>query len=321
MSRLVFMGSAEVAVPSLHALHEAGHSLVGVVTQPDRPRGRGGRLAVTPVCEAALPLGLTVLKPEKASDPGFINHVCGLAPELIAVVAYGQILRPALLEVPPLGCVNVHGSLLPALRGAAPVQWAVIHGLRETGVTTMLMDRGMDTGAILLQCREPIEPDDTAGSLASRLAPRGAVLLVETIELLVRGRARPLCQDSEAASYAPPLRREEGTVCWDQPALAVRNRILGCNPAPGAYTRRRRAVLKLWRAESLPAPRGVPPAGPGTVLAAGPELVVAAADGAVRLLEVQPESRSRLPAADYVRGYGVQAGERWSSDLPESAPA
>src|SRR5262245_20323324 len=292
MPSILFMGTAAFAVPSLRGLHETGHPLVGVVTQPDRPSGRGSQVRPGPVKQAALELGLPVLQPEKASDPAFIAEVVARAPAMVVVVAYGQILRPALLDLPPLGCVNVHGSLLPELRGAAPVQWAVIRGYQETGVTTMFMDPGMDTGDILLQAREPVHPDDTAGRLAERLAPVGAALLVETVHRIERGDAVRRPQDHHCATYAPMLKTEDGRVDWSEPAVAIRNRIHGCNPAPGAFTTRAGRLLKLWRAEALPGPA---PGPPGTV-APSPEgdLLVATGDAVLRLLEVQPESRGRL---------------------------
>jgi methionyl-tRNA formyltransferase len=317
VARVVFVGTAAFAVPSLLALHRAGHTLPAIVTQPDRPHGRGGRIEPGPVHRAALALELNVLQPEKASDPGFIDQVRDLRPELIVVVAYGQILRPALLDVPPLGCINVHGSLLPLLRGAAPIQWAVIRGFRETGVTTMFMDPGMDTGDVILQAAEPIAPEDTAGSLAARLAPVGAGLLLETVSLIAQGTPPRSAQDASAATYAPALRREDGEVRWDEPAGAVRNRIHGCNPSPGAFTDRAGSRLKLWRAEALPGTSSAPP---GTVLE-GPELLLAAGEGVVRLLEVQPESRGRVAGDAFRRGYRVLPGERWGVGLGEAAHA
>jgi methionyl-tRNA formyltransferase len=309
MARIVFMGTAPFAVPSLQALRAAGHSLLAVVTQPDRVHGRGSAVRPGPVKVAAGEAGIPVMQPEKASHPEFIESVRGLGAELIVVVAYGQILRPALLEVPPLGCVNVHGSLLPELRGAAPVQWAIMRGCRETGVTTMYMDAGMDTGDMILQEREPIAPEDTAGTLGERLARKGARLLVETVRRIEAGSAPRVPQDNARATYAPLLRKENGAVDWSQPAAAVRNRIHGCNPAPGAFTTRQGQAVKLWRAEVAERTEG---AAPGTVLeGSGAELLVQAGEGAVRLLEVQPESRARMSGAEYRRGYQVRAGERW----------
>jgi methionyl-tRNA formyltransferase len=302
------MGTAAFAVPCLEALIKAGHPIPAVVTQPDRPHGRGLALQPSPVKVAALRHALDVLQPEKARDPEFVTALAALAPELVVVVAYGQILRPALLELPPLGCVNVHGSLLPELRGAAPIQWAVIRGDTETGVTTMLMDAGMDTGDILFCAREPVRPEDTAGSLSERLAPLGAALLVRTVDAIGRGNAPRTPQLHERATYAPMLKREDGAVDWSAPAPAIRGRIHGCNPAPGAFASRSGRPLKLWRAEVVTEPLA---GEPGEVLAldrAGP--VVATGEGAVRLLELQPESRPRVTGAEFIRGYRPAVGER-----------
>jgi methionyl-tRNA formyltransferase len=311
MLDLVFMGTAPFAVPSLRALVRAGHRLRAVVTQPDRPRGRGMQLQPSAVKAAALELGLDLLQPEKASQPEFIEQLQALSPRLIVVAAYGQILRPAVLEIPPLGCVNVHGSLLPELRGAAPIQWAVIRGYRETGVTTIFMDPGMDTGDMILRAREPMRPEETAGELAERLAPVGAEVLLETLRRIEAGTAPREPQEPERATYAPMLKKEDGAVSWDSAAEGIRNRIHGCNPSPGAFTRREGAQVKLWRAEVVPGVAGAPP---GEVLDAE-SLVIAAREGAVRLLEVQPESRGRLDGAAYARGYRVRRGEVWQAGL------
>jgi methionyl-tRNA formyltransferase len=303
------MGTAAFAVPSLEALLKAGHELLAVVTQPDRPQGRGLTLRPTPVKQVALAHDLPVLQPERARDPEFVAGLADLAPELLVVVAYGQILRPVVLDLPRLGCINVHASLLPELRGAAPIQWAVIRGYRETGITTMFMDPGMDSGDILLRAVEPIRADDTAGSLSERLAPLGARLLLDTLEAVGRGEARRLPQDHENATYAPLIGRDDAAVDWAQSAEAVRNRIHGCNPVPGAYASRAGRMLKLWRAEIAAVPtRGEP----GEVLvldSAGP--VVATGDGTIRLLELQPESRPRVTGAEFIRGYRLAAGDRF----------
>jgi methionyl-tRNA formyltransferase len=305
--KVAFMGTAPFAVPCLRAVAAAGHVVLAVVTQPDRPRGRGMKLQPSAVKAAARELSLPVLQPEKASQPEFVERLRALAPETIVVVAYGQILRPAVLDVPALGCINVHGSLLPELRGAAPIQWAVIRGYPETGVTTMFMDPGMDTGDMILKEALPIREDDTAGSLAERLAPVGGGLLVRTLELVQSGAAPREPQDSGRATYAPMLKREDGAVSWGASAVEIRNRIHGCNPAPGAYARRGEESMKLWRAEAL-AP--VPGSAPGTVLDAE-RLVLATGDGALRLLEVQPENRARLDGDAFCRGYRVAPGEVW----------
>lgn len=306
--RIVFMGTAAFAVPCLEALLAAEHEVAAVVTQPDRPHGRGLTWHPSPVKESALRYKLPILQPEKARDPDFVAELAALAPELIAVVAYGQILRAAVLELPPRGCVNVHGSLLPELRGAAPIQWAVIRGYRETGVTTMFMDAGMDTGDMIFRAREPIHPDDTAGTLAARLAPAGARLLVETVAAIAAGAPPRESQDHARATYAPMLKREDAAVAWDLPAEAVRDLIHGCNPAPGAFAGHAGKPLKLWRAELVEsAPQGVP----GEVVALdrdGP--VVAAGRGALRLLEAQPASRPRVTGAEFARGARLEHGER-----------
>jgi methionyl-tRNA formyltransferase len=313
MLNTVFMGTAAFAVPCLHAAHAAGHRVAAVVSQPDRPRGRGMALQPSPVKAAALELGLPVLQPEKASAPEFGHQLRDLEPQAIVVVAYGQILKPSVLDVPPLGCVNVHGSLLPELRGAGPIQWAILRGYAETGVTTMFMDPGMDTGDMILKAAVPIHPEDTAVELAERLAPVGADLLVRTLALLERGEAPREPQDPSRATYAPMLKKGDGAFRWSRPAVDLRNQVHGCNPWPGAYARRADQTVKLWRARVVEAPAGT---APGTVLSAEP-LVLAAGEGALELLEVQPENRARLEGAAYSRGYRVQPGEVWA-DGPDS---
>lgn len=309
MLNVVFMGTAPFAVPCLRALLDAGHQVSAVVSQPDRPRGRGMKLQPSAVKALALERGLPVLQPEKASQPEFIEELRQLAPQVLVVVAYGQILRPAVLEIPPLGCINVHGSLLPELRGAAPIQWSIIRGYAETGVTTMYMDVGMDTGDMIYTAACPILPEDTTLSLAERLAPLGADLLVKTLADLEQGVAPREVQDAARATYAPMLKREDGLIDWTQSAVEIRNRIHGCNPSPGALARRGEEPVKLWRAEIV---TGMDVLAPGTVLDAM-QLVISTGDGALRLLEVQPENRGRVSGAEYARGYRVQSGEIWAS--------
>jgi methionyl-tRNA formyltransferase len=302
---VVFFGSAPFAVPSLQALLDAGHPVHAVVTQPDRPHGRGMRPGPGPVKRAALGAGLPVLQPEKASALEFVESVRALQPDVLAVVAYGQILKPALLDLPRLAAINVHGSLLPALRGAAPIQHAVIQGLPVTGVCTMFMDPGMDTGDVCLCWETAIDPDETAGELSARLAPEGARLLVETLARLQAGGAPRFPQDPGRATYAPPLRREDGRIDWRRSAVEIRNRIHGCNPSPGAFGLWSGAPLKLWRARALPEQAGAPP---GTVVRADP-LVVAAGEGRLELTEVQPASRPRMRGADFARGARMHPGK------------
>jgi methionyl-tRNA formyltransferase len=307
------MGTAPFAVPSFQSLRDAGHEIVTVVTQPDRPGGRGLAPRASAVKTWARDAMLPVLQPEKARDPEFVAALAALSPDVIVVVAYGQILKPAVLEIPPLGCVNVHGSLLPELRGAAPIQWSILNGFAETGVTTMFMDAGMDTGEIILQAREPIRPADTAGELAARLAPLGAALLVESVRRIEAGDAPRTPQDSERATYAPLLSREDGAISWEGDAESIRNRIHGCNPAPGAYcTGPDGRVLKLWRAATIGETPSV--AAAGEVLALDEHgVAVRCGRGAIRLLEVQPESRPRQEAGAYARGYRLAPGARFAA--------
>jgi methionyl-tRNA formyltransferase len=233
--RIVFMGTPDFAVPSLEALLKSDQ-VVGVVTQPDRPKGRGQVLTPSPVKLIAQRESISILQPTKMKDPDFLAALAAWKPELIAVAAFGRILPPAILSLPAKGCINVHGSLLPKYRGAGPIQWAIINGETETGITTMLMDEGMDTGAMLLQEKISISPDDTAGSLSPRLAELGGRLLVETIAKLKAGTLVSHSQDHNQATLAPLLKKEDGAIDWTLPARAIANRIRGLTPWPGAYT-------------------------------------------------------------------------------------
>src|SRR5574341_1139986 len=234
--RIVFMGTPEFAVPSLEALLKSGNPVVGVVTQPDRPKGRGQALPASPIKQVALREGLPLLQPAKMKDPAFLDALRAWQPELIAVTAFGRILPPVILSIPPRGCLNVHGSLLPKYRGAGPIQWAIINGEQETGITTMLMDEGMDTGPMLLRERVPILPEDTAGTLSVKLAEVGGRLLVETIRRLQEGTLSPQLQDHSKATLAPLLHKEDGLITWTAGARGIANRIRGLSPWPGAYT-------------------------------------------------------------------------------------
>src|SRR6059058_3849513 len=229
--RIVFMGTPEFAVPSLQALLEADPEklgrAVGVVTQPDRPKGRGQQLTPPPVKVLAQQAGLPILQPPKMKDPAFLETLKSWAPDLIAVTAFGRILPPVILDLPPKGCVNVHGSLLPKYRGAGPIQWAIINGEDETGITTMLMDAGMDTGAMLLQERVRIDPEDTAGSLSEKLAKVGGPLLIETIRRLKAGTLMPRPQDNSQATMAPLLEKDMGQIDWNSTATELANRVRG----------------------------------------------------------------------------------------------
>ncbi|MEW6457533.1 MAG: methionyl-tRNA formyltransferase [Bacillota bacterium] len=301
---LVFMGTPDFAVPALRALVESEFRVLRVVTQPDRPRGRGNKLAPGPVKAYALKQGLEILQPVNIRDHVFVDLIRELRPDFIVVAAFGRILPGVVLDIPRLGCVNVHASLLPRYRGAAPIHWAVMNGEPETGVTTMLMDEGLDTGDILLQEKTAIGPDDNFGVVHDRLAELGAVLLVRTLDRLTAGELVPRPQNESRATYAPPLRREHEVIDWTRTAEEIKNQVRGLDPWPGAHTMLNGRVLKVWRAE-IAGDRGG--GRPGQVLLADPVhgLVVSTGAGAVRLLEVQPAGRRRVRAEDFLRGYPV----------------
>ena len=314
--RIVFMGTPEFAVPSLQALlaPEFGSvgKVVGVVTQPDRPKGRGGHLTPPPIKLLAEHAGIPIVQPAKMKDPAFLDILAGWAPDLIAVTAFGRILPSVVLNLPPKGCINVHGSRLPKYRGAAPIQWAVINGETETGITTMVMDQGMDTGPILLQEKLAILPTETAGELAARLAPVGGRLLVETIAKLQRGGLTPLPQDDAKATMAPLLKKEDGALDWQHDASAIVNRIRGLTPWPGAYTFYGAERWQIWRAE--PAYTGCTEAAPGSVLEVSKEGIrIAAGNGSVMIRELQPASGKRLIVNQYLAGHDVKVGSRLAS--------
>lgn len=303
--RVLFYGTPEFAVPSLRALVGEGFDVAAVVTRPDKPTGRHrSRATPSAVKTAALAEDLPVLEPERPSAPEFLEAVRALAPEISIVVAYGHILPQALLDVPRRGSVNVHASLLPALRGAAPIQRAILDGLATTGITIMQMDAGMDTGPILHQVATPIAPDETGGELAARLAEIGAEALIEALTLMEETGLEPRPQDHAHASLAPKIRREEERVDWRCPAEVVARTVRAFDPRPGAWTPCRGRELKLF------GPRVVAGEGePGRVLAAGEVLRVACGGGAVELAEVQPAGRGRMAVRAFVNGRGVAAGE------------
>jgi len=304
--RLVFMGTPDFAVASLEALLQSDDSVVGVVTQPDRPKGRGQVLAPSPVKLLAQRAKIPLLQPLKMKDPEFLQTLAGWKPDLIAVTAFGRILPPAILSLPPRGCINVHGSLLPKYRGAGPIQWAIINGERETGITTMLMDEGMDTGAMLLQEAIPIAADDTAGTLSPRLAELGGRLLVETIARVKAGTLVPQPQDSLRATLAPLLKKEDGVINWTLPATALANRVRGLSPWPGAYTAAGGDRWTIWRALALPGPTTRPP---GVVVAVTNEAIhVATGEGVLALLELQPANSRRMAVSQYLAGHTVVVG-------------
>jgi len=306
--KVVYMGTPDFAVPCLDKLVAEGHQIAAVVTQPDRPKGRGQKLTPSPVKECALRHGLPVLQPEKIRQPEFIAELAALAPDVIVVVAFGQFLPQSLLDVPPLGSINVHASLLPKYRGAAPIHWAVINGEQTTGITTMFMDRGMDTGDMILKDEVAIAPDESSGELHDNLKVLGADLLAQTLNLVATGNAPRTKQDNALATYAPLLTRETERIDWYKPAQAVHNLVRGMNPWPGAYCRHQDKLLKIWRTEFRST--GTVAHQPGRVMAvSGESIMVATAAGTIELLEVQPENRRRMAAGEYARGYNLDVGE------------
>ena len=304
--RIVFMGSPALAVPSLEAVRESGE-LVGVVSQPARKKGRGMRTTHCPVAVRAREMGIEPLTPTTIRDQAFRSALGGLAPDLAVVVAYGKILPGDVLSLPRLGCVNVHASLLPELRGAAPIQWAIARGFEATGVTLMQMDEGMDTGPILLQRSLAIGADETAGELGRRLSVMGAEVLREGLPALERGQLAAVPQDDAAATYAPLLTKEDGLIDWETGALEISRRVRAFAPWPGTFTfiRGQRMLITEATAEGDASSRP-----PGTVLAADRDrLTVACGTGTLRITSLQLEGRRRMTAQDFIAGHRLETGE------------
>ena len=306
--RVAFFGTPDFAVPSLRALVGEGFDVVAVVTQPDAPQGRSrSRLVPPPVKLVAEAEDLTLFQPEKPTDGAFLVRLRDTRPDIGVVVAYGHILKPELLELPPRGMVNVHPSLLPALRGPAPVEWAVINGLEETGVTIMQLDAGMDTGPILHQIPDHVDADVTGGELSEHLAELGAQALVETLALLEQDTLRPVPQNETLATYAPKLTREIARIDWTKDAGAVARLIRGLDPRPGAWTELDGVEVKLYSARTTDG-GGTP----GEVLATDGRLLIAAGSGAVDVFEVQPAGKARMTADDWLRGARLPPGRRFT---------
>jgi methionyl-tRNA formyltransferase len=308
--RVLFYGTPAFALPTFHALL-ARRCMVAVVTQPDRPAGRGQRAQASAVKVVAGEHGIPVLQPVRLLDPEWPERLAEHQADVAVVVAFGQILPRAVLDVPPRGSINVHASLLPRYRGAAPVAWAIIRGERETGITTFQMDPGMDTGPLLLQRPMPIGPDETAGELAKRLAVLGAQVLLETLDRLDTLAPRP--QDSHAATLAPRLRKEDGLLDWTEPAMALAARVRGLNPWPGAATLAPGGRLLIWRARAIVG-RGEP----GVLTAAEGRLVVGTGAGLLEPLEVQPENRRAMDWDAYLRGARLDPGAPLGATVPRS---
>lgn len=307
--RIVFMGTPDFAVGSLQALCESGkHEIVGVVTQPDRPKGRGNKMLMTSVKEYALAQGYTVYQPQKVKTEEFVQVLRTLQPELIVVAAFGQFLSKEILELPKYGCINVHASLLPKYRGAAPIQYAIIKGEKESGVTIMQMDIGMDTGAMLAKVVVPIGENTTMGELHDALRAEGAKLLLTTIDDIASGKAKAIPQNDAEATYATLLDRSMEHIDWSKSAQEVHNLIRGFNPAPSTFTKLPNGKsLKIWGSRLT---AKTSEAAPGTVIeTAKRSFFVACGEGVVEITEVQPESKKRMPAQVFLNGRGVQVGE------------
>jgi methionyl-tRNA formyltransferase len=310
--RIVFLGSGSFAIPCFEALVDAGHDVAALVTQPDREKGRGRALAPPPLKPVAERRGIPVLQPRRVREPEALASIRRLGPELQVIVAYGQILPRAVIDIAPRGTVNVHASLLPKLRGAAPIQWAIAIGEIETGVTTMLIDEGLDTGPLLLSRATPIGPEETAAELEPRLARLGAELLLETVRGLADGSLRPTPQDHARATHAPILKKQDGQIDWSRPALEIASRARGFHPWPGASTTYEGRLLKTWRVRVAPPGPGGSAAPPGAILSVGPDGLLVACGGGSRLfvIEVQPESRRPMAASAFAAGARLRPGAR-----------
>lgn len=304
--RVIFMGTPDFAVPSLQALLDRGDDICAVFTQPDKPKGRGHKLQPPPVKELALRHSLPVLQPDTLRDEAVQESIAELEPDAIIVVAYGKLLPPKVLSVPRLGCINVHGSLLPKYRGAAPIQWAVINGEKTAGVTTMFMAEGMDTGDMLLKSETEIGPEETAGELFDRLKLMGAKLLTETLDKLERGELKSIPQDGTQATLAPLLKKEMSALDWSEPAQRIHDRIRGLNPWPCAAAVLDGKRIKLLASQVIEG-EGIP----GTAYNLDGELAAACGRGMLRITELQADTGKRMSGKDYLLGHPLKEGARF----------
>lgn len=322
--KIVFMGTPDFAVPTIKALVQAGHDVELVVSQPDRPVGRGLETKPTPIKKVAQDLGLAVVQPETLKDPEIRERLETISPEAIVVAAYGKILPKWLLDLPKEGCLNVHGSILPAYRGAAPIQRALMDGVEETGITIMRMDEGMDTGDMLLVRKLPVGPDETAGELTLRMAEAGAKAMVETLDKLSLGELEVTPQDSTKATYAPKVEKEDAAIDWSASCVKIKNLVRAMNPSPGAYTTMNDRRVKILKVKAVDVAeyldrdtRGTPATGwrvaPGLVVALDADLgpIVACGDGALALVELQPAGKRAMSGAEFTRGRYVAKGDRF----------
>ena len=305
--RVVFMGTPDFSVPTLQALIDSPYEVVGVFTQPDRPKGRGGKVQMSPIKELALKYDIPVFQPLKMRLDG-LEPLRELKPDICVTAAFGQILSQDVLDVPPMGTVNVHASLLPRHRGAAPIQWAILSGDDVAGVTTMYSDKGIDTGDMLLKCETPVLPEDTAGTLSDKLSLMGAELLIETLRQIEAGTCPREKQDESQATYDPKIEKEMGLLNFGEGTEKCLNRVRAMSPWPCAYAQLGEGVLKVWRAQAA---EGVENAIPGTVLKADRKLglIVATADGAMELCEIQAPNAKRMEAKAFLLGHAIEEGK------------
>jgi methionyl-tRNA formyltransferase len=311
--KLVFCGTPAFAVPSLRALlADSYFQVAAVVTQPDRPRGRGKKTASSPVKDAALEAGIPVYQPEKIKSESSLDYFKRLVPDAVVIIAYGQIIPPSLIAIPRLGWINLHGSLLPKYRGAAPINWAIINGEKVTGLTTMQIDAGLDTGPMLLKYQTGIGVDESALDLYAQLAEAGAPLIVETLKKLDRGEIAPTPQDNSQASLAPPLKKEDGRIDWSLPAPKIYNRIRGLQPWPGAFTTFRGATCRIWGKPLKPVAAG---GTPGIILPTQEDglLVICGGSTVLHVEQVQLEGRNRISDREFMNGARIEAGEHFGS--------
>ena len=319
--RIVFMGTPDFSVPALKALVEAGHQVIAVVTQPDKPKGRGKEVQMTPVKIQAMEYGIPVYQPAKVREASFVEVLKGLEADVYVVIAFGQILPKAVLELPKYGCINIHASLLPKYRGAAPIQWCVIDGERETGITTMMMDVGLDTGDMLEKTVIPIEEKETGGSLHDKLSLAGGALILSTLKKLEEGTLVRMPQTDEGTCYAKMLTKSLGDIDWNQGAVSIERLIRGLNPWPSAYTMWNGKTIKIWAADVIAgreaaeflSESGVPAetgTAPGTVVCSDKRgLVVCTGGGLLSIRELQMEGKKRMDTPAFLRGYPIPAGD------------
>ena len=304
--KIVFMGTPEFAVPCLQKIIDEGHEVLAVVTQPDKPKGRGKKLAMPPVKELALKYNIDVYQPVKAREESFVEKLKEINPELIVVVAFGQILPKSILDIPKFGCVNVHASLLPKYRGAAPLNWVIINGEEKTGVTTMYMDVGLDTGDMILKSEIPLDDEITAGELHDKMMVQGAEVLKDTIDLISKGKAPREKQNDEETCYSPIMDKSLGNIDWSKSATDIHNLIRGVNPWPSAYTTYDKQTMKIWKTKVLDK---LSEKTPGTILSVDKNgIEVSTGDKVLQISEIQMSGKKRMIVSEYIKGNDISTG-------------